>query len=46
MRFLYLHHADPLSEKVWAGIPLNITRTLETAGHHVSVIKDFEPRTT
>src|ERR1700730_14892649 len=46
MHFLFLHHADPLSEKVWAGIPLHITRTLETAGHHVSVIKDLEPRTT
>lgn len=46
MHFLFLHHADPLSEKVWAGIPLHITRTLETAGHQISVIKNLEPKTT
>ena len=46
MHFLFVHHADPLSEKVWAGIPLHITRALETAGHHVGVIKNMEPRTT
>jgi glycosyltransferase involved in cell wall biosynthesis len=43
MRFLFVHHADPLSERVWSGTPLHIIRALESEGHHVAVINNLKP---
>jgi hypothetical protein len=46
MRFLLIHHDDPLSEKVWAGTALQITRALQSAGHQVAVIDNLRPGAT
>jgi glycosyltransferase involved in cell wall biosynthesis len=44
MRFAVLHHGDPLTEMLWAGIPLNIARTLREMGHEVEIIGNLTPQ--
>jgi glycosyltransferase involved in cell wall biosynthesis len=44
LRFAFLHHGDPLSESLWSGIPLNISRTLRESGHEVVPIGNLLPQ--
>jgi glycosyltransferase involved in cell wall biosynthesis len=41
LKFIWVHHGNPLSENLWSGTPLNIVRTLGEQGCEVVVIDGY-----
>jgi glycosyltransferase involved in cell wall biosynthesis len=43
MKFVFLHHGDPLRDGLWSGIPRHIILTLRDMGHEVVLIDRLKP---